>query len=743
MASEEMWLAVSVNGQTSDGVALVLGEPRGRVWVSSTDLMSWHLPVPQARARSREGASYYPLDSLTGLSWRVDEPTQALLIEAPASLFDRIRVEGATSDYVPAPPPPLGGFFNYDTIVQSADGAPTANALLEGSLFGRAGAAVTRFVERYEDQAMHSVRLETTWTLDRPQSAASLRVGDSITGASRWWGGAVRFGGIQWASNFATRPGLITLPLPSVGGESALPSTIELYVNDALRLRENVQGGPFTVNDVPVVTGDGQIRLVVRDMLGREQVITQSYYASPRLLRPGLHEYSIEAGAIRENYGLANNDYGRPLLVGTDRFGFSERFTGEIHGELLTDQQTAGLAGGLLFPRVGVLSAALAGSHGEHGAGYLVSLGFERTARRFGFGANAQLASEDFTQIGVVPGETMPQLMGQLFANVALGRHGTLSFLDARQTFRNRPSVEILSARYGLDLRDFGHVSLSVLRTLGGRRDTLLGLNFTRSLGPARNASASVNSQAAGRSGQVQLQRSLPAGTGIGYRMRANAGETNGFYGAMAYQNDLGRYEIEAEQLQSALVARASVSGGVARLGGRTFASREIDSSFAVAQVGEEANVRIYRDNQLIGRTDADGYAILPGLRPYQDNLIRIEQADLPLDIEVDAMQVRAVPHYRSGVLLKFPVERSHGAVLTVVQESGEPLPVGATVQVAGRTEPAPVGLRGEVYITRLGDQNHLRAVWKDRACEFDAAFARSDDPLPHLGTFTCKSVRP
>src|SRR5207244_1800446 len=93
------------------------------------------------------------------------------------------------------------------------------------------------------------------------------------------------------------------------------------------------------------------------------------------------------------------------------------------------------------------------------------------------------------------------------------------------------------------------------------------------------------------------------------------------------------------------------------------FASREIDSSFAVAQVGGEPNVRIYRDNKLVGHTDQDGYAILPGLRAYQDNVIRIEQADLPLDIEVDAMQIEAIPHYRSGVLLKFPVAQPSWSV--------------------------------------------------------------------------------
>ena len=743
-ASDQMWLAVSVNGQAWDGTAFVLGEPRGRVWVRAADLASWHLPVPKTGSRTRDGETFYPLDALTGLSSRVDEPTQTLVIEAPANLFDRVRVAGVTNDYVPAPPPPLGGFLNYDAIAQTVAGETSANGLLEASVFGRAGAAVTRFIERYQqNQPTQSVRLDSTWTLDRPQSAASLRVGDSITGASRWWGGAVRFGGIQWASNFATRPGLITLPLPTVGGESALPSTLELYVNDALRLRENVPEGPFTVNDVPVVTGDGQIRLVVRDMLGREQVITQSYYASPRLLRPGLHEYSIEAGAVRENFGLVSNDYGRALVVGTDRFGVTDRFTAEVHGEVLTDQQTAGLAGGLLFRRIGIVSAALAGSHSAQGAGYLMSLGFERTARRFGFGANAQLASAEFAQIGLVPGERVPRLMSQLFANVALGRRGSLSFLGARQDFRDRPSIEIASVRYGVDLRGLGYVSCSALRTLQGQRDTLLGLNLTRSLGATRNTSANLSSQASGTSGEVQVQQSLPAGTGMGYRVRANAGQMSGVYGDLAYQNDVGTYQLEAEQLRGMMMARASVTGGLAMLGGHAFASREIDSSFAVAQVGGEPNVRIYRDNQLVGHTDEDGYAILPGLRAYQDNVIRIEQADLPLDIEVDAMQVEAIPHYRSGVLLKFPVARAYGAVLKVVQENGVPLPSGALVSATGGGEPAPVGMNGEVYVTRLGDQNHLRATWKEHACEFDAAFTQGDDPLPHLGPFTCKASAP
>ena len=40
---------------------------------------------------------------------------------------------------------------------------------------------------------------------------ASLRLGDSISGASGW-GGAVRFGGVQWATNFSVQPDFVTFP---------------------------------------------------------------------------------------------------------------------------------------------------------------------------------------------------------------------------------------------------------------------------------------------------------------------------------------------------------------------------------------------------------------------------------------------------------------------------------------------------------------------------------------------------
>jgi outer membrane usher protein len=747
-AAEEMWLAVAVNGQLTGTTALVRYDHRGGdLWVSEEELKSWRLTIPGDADTSLPDTPLYPLSAYPGLKFRVDEAAQTLAVDAPAKLFESVQLSGRTSGYVPAAPVPPGGFFNYDVVGSHDSGGTGASALLEAGTFGRIGTAVTRFLERKttaplpsgEPAPLQSVRLDSTWTLDRPESLASLRVGDSITGASRWWGGAVRFGGVQWASNFATQPSLVTMPLPSVRGESALPSTLELYVNNALRVRQDVPEGPFTVRDVPIMSGEGQIRVVVRDLLGREQVITQSYYASPRLLRAGLHDYSIEAGAVRENFGLASNDYGRPLVTGTERYGFSDRFTGEIHTELLEDQQTVGLAGGWRVRDLGAMSAAIATSHSGSGTGQLVSFGFERTAARFSLGVNAEFATEAFTRVGLFEGEVVPRLKSQLFANVALGKLGSLSLLTARQQFRTGESTQLTSLRHSVDIHGFGYLNLTALRTSGADRDTYIGLSVSRALGYRTNGSISVTSQNDGVSAYAQMQKGLPAGTGLGYRVRALSGPADGAEGELAYQNDIGTYSLGARQIGEMTQTTASLSGGVAMMGAGVFASRRIDSSFAIAHVGDQPDVRVYRDNQLVGRTNADGYVILPGLRAYEDNQIRIEQADLPLDVAIESMNLKAVPAFRSGMLLDFPIERSRGALLTVLLENGEPLPSLAIVTLAGQTESFPTGLRGEVYISHLADQNRLRATWPGGTCEFDAAYTPSADPLPRLGPFECR----
>ena len=45
------------------------------------------------------------------------------------------------------------------------------------------------------------------------------------------WGRSVRFGGIQFGTNFSTQPTLVTTPLLFAQGEAIVPSTVDVFVN--------------------------------------------------------------------------------------------------------------------------------------------------------------------------------------------------------------------------------------------------------------------------------------------------------------------------------------------------------------------------------------------------------------------------------------------------------------------------------------------------------------------------------
>lgn len=740
VAAEEVWLAVRLNRQPAETTLFV--RRAGRLLVRDEDLQRWRLRLPDVAPVAHGDAAFYPLDALRGLSYQVDEATQTLVLDAAPGLFGATALRGAAAGFsVPAPAPP-GGYLNYDLFASHAQGHTTTSGLLELGAFGGWGAGSSNFVSREVAGERRFIRLDTVWTRDMPGELASLRLGDAISSAGSW-GRSVRFGGVQWATNFATQPGFITFPLPGLSGEAVLPSTVDLYVNDALRMRREVPTGPFSIQDLPVISGRGEARLVVRDLLGREQVIIQPYYASARLLQQGLHDYSYESGLIRENFGVASNEYGRFMAAGTHRLGLTDRLTGEVHGELLRDQQTVGAGAAWLWPEAGVFTASVAGSRGSRGAGGLLAAGFERQARRLSFGGSIQMATEHFSQLGLQPGQAAPRQLSQAFVSVSSANFGSTGLSYTHQVFRDREEVELVSASYGLSLGKLGFISLSVLHFLGGDAKTILGLTFTSSLGERTSASVSATAQRDSRQAQVQVQRNLPAGSGIGYRLRAGVADSDLREAGVSLQSDVGTYSLEAARSRGETGFRGSASGGVAWLGGSPFLSRRISDSFAVVQVPDYPNVRIYADNQPVATTDGAGSALVPRLRPYQKNSIRIEQADLPLDAQIDAVQIDAVPYFRSGLLLQFPVRRSRGALLTVVLDNGEPLPAGAVAQIVGEKEEFPAGLKGEVYLTGLAANNRLRVAWRGQSCEFTVPFPDTTEPVPHLGTYTCTGVKP
>ncbi len=738
----ELLLAVRINGVARLDCEHITTLSNGRLAANSEALRHWRLRVPAVEPIPYEGESYYPLDAIPGLRYKLDEAAQELQLEIPPEAFVPSSFN-LTAGLQRSPRVSPGGFFNYDLLTQQSTNSQASNAQFEAGVFNQQGVGTTTVLWKNRGMPHDFTRLETAWTHDDPESVSRFQLGDSISRAGTW-GRAVRFGGLQWRSNFETQPGFVTFPQPSATGVAALPSTVDVYVNNAQRASQAVQPGPFEISNVPVVTGAGEVQLIVRDLLGRQQIITQPYYASPSLLREGLSDYSYEVGFDRQDYSLLSNRYGKPFTVATHRHGVSNRFTRELRAELLPTQQTAGVGGVYLWPSFGTAQAAVAASHGPDGDGALFMAGMEHISRKFSWGVQEQISSPRFTELSWVSGNVRPRSTQSLRLGFPLGDQGSLSLNHVDQQYWGQPGNRVWSINYSRNLfREFYLLLYATRSVSGASSNRTIGLNISYSFGDRTSASAQFNRQNAGDNRMLQAQKNLPEGAGFGYRMLAQEGinrreEANG-----SWQTDSGTYTAGVSQQPGNSTTRVGASGGVAFLGGSTFASRRIDDSFAVVNAGGYPDVRVYYENRPAGTTDSEGKALIPHLRPYQLNRISVEQEDLPIEAQIENLELQLTPALRSGTYAEFPIKKTSGGTLIIVLEDGSFIPSGATVMMLDHEEEYPIGQRGEVFLPDLAESNELLVSWKGRGCQIDIKLPPDSPPLADLGKYTCQGVLP
>lgn len=739
----EVWLVVRVNGAPMATPVRLARQADGRLLATAVDLARWRIRAPTVAPVLVKGRRYLPLEAIAGLSYRVDEREQLLTIEGRPEVFDVTRLAPRRTEFSPPDVAAAGGFVNYDLQASAYDGVKALSGLLELGVFNRFGFGSTSFLGYGGDAAQRPVRLDTTWTRDFPSQLASLSVGDGI-GRAGAWGRSLRFGGLQWATNFATRPDFVPFQLPSVKGEAALPSTVDLYVDNVLRMSRSVPYGPFEVANAPVISGDGQVRLVVRDLLGRETVMMQPYYVSTALLQPGLRDEAYELGFVRRRYASASNDYGPLFGAATLRAGLDERTTAEFRAELQDRQQTIGAAASFIVESKVVASAALALSHRPEGMGSMLSLGVERQGRPLSFGLETRLATPRFAQLGGWPEFDVPRRSHIARASFAAGRGGSVFASWVHQVGQEGSGgVRFVTAGYNIGLADQVYLSLFGLRSLAGDRAHSVGLNLTWVLGARTTGSASRTQAAGGSTDSVQVQQSLPQGSGAGYRLTAGSGAGSHQQAALLLQNAVGAYSLEAASLQGSTGYRASASGGVAYLAGRAYLSRRIEDSFAVVKVGDYAGIDVFLDNQPVARTDGDGNALVPRLRPYQRNIIAIQPEHLPLDAEFTDLRLELTPARRSAASALFPVRPARGALLRIVLDDGTPLPSGAVVSVDAGSEEFPVARRGEAYVKGLALRSLVQARWKGQRCDIEVPMPAQAGPMPVIGPLVCHGVWP
>lgn len=743
-AHEPLIVEISVNRQRR-GEFAVYRDQDGDYYVRASELRALGLAERAAapRAVQIEGEDFVSLRALGPHKLALDEARLALEIEFPAPALQK-----NSYDLMPQRPgfshgQGEPGFLNYRLSVSDASGAEPRKVGLANELAVRIGAVLVRNEAALVHSAggTHGLRYATQLVHDRPAEQQRWVLGDH-TAASGELGSTLAVGGIGFSKLYQLTPHFIRQPLAGYAGAVSTPSQVEVRMGGVPVFREQVPAGPFELRNLQQYAGARDVEIVVRDAMGREQAIGFPYYFADQALREGLHEYSYSVGALRENLGVRSNQYGAGLLSAAHRYGLSDRVTLGLRGEAAAGLWNLGPTALVRDDRLGVLTAAVAGSRRDGRGGYATSFAHTYQTPLFGLRASARRYSDAYALAQDLVAPTGLKAEYGLGGSLLLGGLGSI-FLDRSIIKRHAtvamPDSAATRLSYAVSLGRQGSLFVTLARLHAERTETqgFIGLLLALERGKTVHLSARRELDRGEATYGAQFASAVPAGEGLGYRVGVDgigggARQVSGFaqYNARAASLTLdaastrdagegaGRYEI-------------ALAGAATWAGGRLGLTRQIEDSFVAVQLAAPLEgVRVYSNNQEVGRTDRRGRLLVPNVGSFHETQIAIDEADVPLDHAIGAMRLVVAPPYRSGSLLQFDVRRQRAVdgVLLVRTPEGLRPAEHALVRIGERE--TITGRDGRYYIEDLPPGRHQARLG---ACRFFIVVPDSTEPVASL----------
>lgn len=754
-------LGVVLNGE-SRGDLFVERTEEGDFLVKEKDLRRIGFRDPAGAVETIDGERYLSLRSMEGVSFVFQEKTLALEITASPALLPKRAI-----DFLPGRQPKVfypkdpGGFLNYQVGYNAGDSLAFRSWDVTNQLGVRAGDILFQSDSSFTGTPGDSrfVRLMTNATWDRRETLQRAVAGDFLASSGEL-GANVNLGGISVSKVFRIDPYFYWYPLANVSGLLPLASEMEVYL-DGIRIRtEKLPPGEFELRNLYQYDGSSQVAIVIRDPFGTERRIEFPFYFTNTLLRKGLHEYSYNVGALRESFGSESNRYGPVAFSAFHRYGLSDAVTAGGRAEGGGGVVNLGPEMTFRVRQAGVVVASLSAAHDDgKGFGAAGLLRYAYQGRRW----TGQSFLKGFSRKYAVVGEEVRPDRTRLEAGFGAG-YGSraagslslnLSFADRYAGTDRFAGAVIYSKIIGRDatLR----LSYRKSRDEGGVQDEFfLGLTWY----PWRETSFTASYQG-GDGGNVetlQFQKNPPTGEGYGFRgsvVRTDPSSSSSSTTVDPFLQYNGRYGVYTAEYRAEVpgdgpateTARLSAAGGIAYVGGRVGFSRPVTDSFGLVRVDRLEGVRVYLNNQEIGRTDASGEVFLPDLGSYYENQVSIDDRDIPIDYSLSEVVRYVSPPLRSGSVIPFEVKKFQAVTGALSIRRGEETLPAEYYEVRmtsdGEEITFPTGKGGEFYLENAAPGRYRGvALVPDRSCAFEATIPKSDEMLIELGGIACEETR-
>ena len=764
-------LEVFINDQTTNTTIELELDPAGsRLRTKRSELEAAGVKVPG------EGGKDDPVfvDQL-GYAFRFDEANQQLRL----TLTDAQRVardydtRGERERIKPSIDPGFllnyslyGGSFRNTTSQLKFSGA---NASFDARAFSRFGVLSQSAIvgtTLYRESA-NFLRLDSTYTYQHPDTLLTGRAGDFVSNGLNWTR-PVRMGGVQLQRDFAMRSDIVTRPIPVISGSAAAPSTVDVFINGTRSYSQDVGSGPFNLSNLPLMSGTGEARVVVRDAAGRETQTSMSLTNTVHLLRPGLYDFSVEAGFARRNYGILSDDYDRrPVASATLRRGINPWLTLETHAEggagLINGG--AGLIAGI--GPFGTLQSAFAYSRNGSASGIQLYAGWEGQFKWLNVNISSQRTFRTYQDLATVTAKIEPQQNTVLLpGGLILPVSASLSSISPMR------AMDRISFSAPLNF-DAGSVNLSFINVKrdDGQRNKLVTVSYNRPMplkanffltgfadfGTVRSkgifagltipilsgiyATSGVSFDPYSRtSGSFELTKPQPLQDNTyGWRVRDVEGRNPYRMAQGSYRSSFGQVGGQVQQFGDRTEGNLTYDGSIAVMGGGVFFGNKVTNSFAVVDAGKPG-IPVLQDNREVGRTNMFGKKLVSDLRAHETNSIAIDPASMPANYDVASTHAKVSPYAKSGVVVNFANQASQNAGLVVFfGADGKHVPTGSKGRLAATGEEFIVGYDGQAYIRNLAATNTATIESGARSCTSTFAFTPVRDRQSSVERAVCK----
>lgn len=681
---------------------------------------------------------------IPGIQCVYDKKLQSLLLMAEIPLLPTYTLSGKVSEQ-PTYNKHFGALLNYNTSLTKFNNLPVSlDILQQWRMFTPSGSFETTgnyhavFGSQTEESLEGLVRYDSHFTQYDERNQRVVRIGDFVSSGGTW-SRQYRMGGLRIATDFSLQPNFIAYPTPEIIGSSILPSSVELYINNSRQFIGSAQPGSFQIEYAPTTTGLSTATIQTQDARGRYTEQSLQFYVATNLLKPGVSDYDLNLGYLREEYGRTSFDYDSSLMtVGNLRYGLNNNITGNFHYELSGRLKNLGLGVDLKLGNYGILSPAVAYGNAGNKQGFLSSIAYSYQARRWGLSTRWISRERQYQDIGTLNEARLSKREAQISTAYALDNGTALSVNYFDYEVFDEPATRVVNLGFS---KSHTQASMSASISYSIEPESAWNVNFTFSMPLGRRSRGGIRSfDGSDSSSQSYLSFNTVSEQPNFWNVSGLLSLNQKNYAARAnIRTNNNEWTVSGFQRENSSGMFGDVSGSLVLFDNQLYSGERIADTFAIVSTDGIKDVPVYVENQRLGQTNDNGFFLITGVPAYNTMRVSIGTQGLPLNSQIDKPTKSFSGARGNAALVNFKINTVRSALAVLVDEQGNYLPVGQEVQLNNGAFNTSIGWDGEVYLENVKSNNVLTVSFDDRTCEITFDYETKTNQIPTIGPLICK----